>query len=184
MHHKSNLSPDSKEIVRNRNGESFRGRLRILDRILVALAKSVTILGVTLAIVVLIIWAFTTLIAATGDFLVSMLSVYLLGGLAALVITVIINIGTKIRLPIAAEPKTRARLAYALIGGGAVVLGTAFPILLRRIAGYEGSQIDSEILVTYTLFLSVSLLATGLIISGVHLLRSKPRMQDVMQVSQ
>jgi hypothetical protein len=153
-----------------------------LGRILVALAKSFTILGVTLVIVVLVILSFTSLIAATGDFLISMLPVYFLGGLAALIITVIMNIGSKTRLSIAVGPRTRARLAYALIGGGAVTLGTAFPILLRRIAGYEGSQIESEILVTYTLVLSISLLAAGLIIAGVHLLHNPPHRRDAMQV--
>jgi len=157
---------------------------RILDRILVGLAKSITVLGVILAIVVLIIWAFTTIITATGNFLVSMLSVYLLGGLAALAITFIVNIGSRIRLSIASRPKTRAYLAYVFVGAGIAMLSAAFPSLLYEIAGYEGSQTDSQILFMLTLILSVSLLVAGLIIAGVYLLNSRPRSQHGMQVCQ
>lgn len=148
---------------------------RILDRILIGLAKTLIILGVTLAVVVLIISVFTTIITATGDFLVSMLSVYVLGGLAAIAITLIINIGSGVRPAIVAESKTRTYLAYVFLGVGIAMLATVFPSLSYGIVSHGDSQTDSQFLIIYTIVLSVSLLAAGLFITGIYLLHSRPR---------
>ena len=64
-----------------------------LDRILIALAKTLAIVGCTLTTVVLIIWVFTSVVVAADNFVFAMLSVYLLGGAAAVAIAFIINIG-------------------------------------------------------------------------------------------
>jgi hypothetical protein len=145
------------------------GSRRFPERILVALAKTLAIAGVTLAIVVLIIWIFTSIIAVTGNFLFAMLSIYLLGGLAAIVITFITDIGHKVKPAGAGMPKTRTYLALVLVGSGIITLSTTLLSLLYRIGSYDAPLSDSHILIMYALASGVSLLAVSLIVTGIYL---------------
>jgi hypothetical protein len=78
-----------------------------LARILVGLAKVLAILGVTLATVAAIIWVFTSILEVTGNFSIAMLCVYLVGGLAAVAITFILNVDSKVKPTIAVKSRTR-----------------------------------------------------------------------------
>ncbi len=77
-----------------------------MARTLVGLGKILAILGVTLATVAAIIWVFTSILEATGNFPVAMLCVYLVGGLAVVAITFILNVGSKVK-PMIAVKSTR-----------------------------------------------------------------------------
>ncbi len=66
-----------------------------LSKILVALAKVLAIVGVALATIAAIIWIFTTILEATGNFPVAMICVYLIGGLATVIITFILNAASR-----------------------------------------------------------------------------------------
>ncbi len=78
-----------------------------MARILVGLVKVLAILGVTLATVAAIIWVFTSILEATGNFPVAMLCVYLVGGLAAVAVTFILNVGSKVKPMIVVKSRTR-----------------------------------------------------------------------------
>jgi hypothetical protein len=156
--------------------EAFETASRgLLDRILVALAKTLAIAGCTLATVVLIIWVFSSVVAATGNFVFAMLSIYLLGGAAAITITFIINIGHKVKPGGTDMPKTRTYLALVLAGSGTIILGTTFVILAYRIGSYSAQLSDSQTLIMYALVSGVSSLAVSLIVAGAYLFRSGPR---------
>ncbi len=159
------------------------GSIGFLDRILVALAKTLAIVGVTLATVVLIIWGFTSIVAATGNFLFAMLSIYLLGGAAVIAITFIINIGYKVKPAGAGMPKTRTPWALVLAGSGIITLGTTLLILGYRIGSYDAHLPDSQILIMYALASSVSLLAVSLIVTGIYLFHSGPRAKAELQAT-
>jgi len=158
------------------------GSIGILDKILVALAKTLAIVGCTLATVVLIIWVFTSVVAGTGNFLYAMLSIYLLGGAAAVAITFIINMGHRVKPAGAGMPKTRTSWALVLAGSGTIILGTTFVILGYGIGGYDAHLSGSQILIMYALVFGVSLLAVSLIVTGVYLFHSGPRAKTELQV--
>jgi len=158
-----------------------RALKRILERTLVGLTKILAILGVTLTTVAVIIWVFTSILAATGNFLVAMLSVYLLGGLAAVAITFIFNIGAKVQPATTTKSRIRTYWAIVLTGAGIGTLGTTLPILLYRIESNEGYYSDSQILIMYTVTFGVLLLAIGLILGGAYLFQSRPHDVKRMQ---
>jgi hypothetical protein len=151
-----------------------------LEKTLVGLAKILAILGVTLVTVAAIIWVFTSILAATGDFLVAMLSVYLLGGLAAIAITFIFNVGSRVQPAAVTRSRMRTYWAIMLIGAGTGALGATLPSLLYRIERNEGYYSDSQILIMYTVTFGVLLLAVGLILGGLYLFHSRP--QDTKQM--
>ena len=165
-------------LVRKKSGETSgsafeRGAKRILERLLVGLAKILAILGVTLTTVAAIIWVFTSILVATGNFLVAMLSVYLLGGLAALAVTFIFNAGAKMQPAVATKSRMRTHWAIALMGAGIGTLGIALPSFLYGIESNEGYYSDSQILIIFTVTLGVLLLAVGLILGGAYLFQSR-----------
>jgi hypothetical protein len=164
----------SKEIGETGGSGLETGIKRILGRTLVGLAKILAILGVTLVTVAAIIWVFTNILAATGDFLVAMLSVYLLGGLAAVAITFIFNVGSRVQPAAATKSRMRTYWAIMLIGAGTGTLGAVLPSLLYWFERNEGYYFDSQILIIYTVTFGVLLLAIGLILGGAYLVHSRP----------
>ena len=109
-----------------------------------------------------------------GNFLVAMLSVYLLGGLAAFAVTFIFNAGAKMQPAVATKSRMRTHWAIALMGTGIGTLGIALPSFLYGIESNEGYYSDSQILIMFTVTLGVLLLAVGLILGGAYLFQSKP----------
>jgi hypothetical protein len=154
-----------------------------LEKTLVGLTKILAILGVILVTVAAIIWVFTGILTTTGDFLVAMLSVYLLGGLAAIFITFIFSVGSRVQPAAVTKSRMRTYWAIVLIVAGIGTLGATLPNLYGILRN-EGYYSDSQILIMYTLTFGVLLLALGLVLGGAYLFHSRTQNAKQMQGEQ
>ena len=157
---------------------------RILKKTLVGVTKILAILGVTFITVAAIIWVFTDILATTGDFLVAMLSVYLIGGLAAIIITFIFTLGSRVQPAAVTKSRMRTYWSIVLIVAGIGTLGATLPDLLFGILRNEGRHSDSQILIMYTLTFGVLLLALGLVLGGAYLFHGRTQNAKQMQGEQ
>jgi hypothetical protein len=99
----------------------------------------------------------------------------LLGGLAAVAITFVLNVGSKAQPAVVMKSRMQTYWAVIFIVAGIGTLSAILPSLVFSIESNEGYYSDSQILVTYAVTLGVLLLAVGLILGGAYLFQSSAR---------